>query len=70
LGSQVFHIDADGVEVAVLTLQAEQHAQYQATTLHAWRVRTFAGALVTEVAGVELPADGSGLVSVHITLCA
>ena len=66
---QVFYVDADGGEGVIQTLQADAHARYRATTLHAWRVRTHAGVLLAEISGVVPPPDGTGLTSVHINGC-
>ena len=32
----------------------------------AWRVRTYSGQLVADVAGVKAPMDGSGVAVVHV----
>lgn len=65
----MIHVDGSGEELPIMMLPAGQHVEYQATTRHAWRIRTIGGRLLTEIAGVELPVGTSDLVSVHILSC-
>lgn len=47
-----------------------QHAEYEALSTHAWRVRTFSGQLLLEVAEVNPPPAESGdVVSVYVREC-
>ena len=47
-----------------------QHAEYEALSTHAWRVRTFSGQLLLEVAEVTPPPAESGdVVSVYVREC-
>ena len=67
---RILHVEETGLERAVLSLRAGEHAEVAAHSGHAWRVRTFGGALLRQLPATPLPADdGTGTSTLHIFEC-
>ena len=54
---RVLHLDGDGIEVPILSLSVDEHAEVTGLSSHAWRVRTQGGALLVERAATQAPED-------------
>ncbi|KAL1496660.1 hypothetical protein AB1Y20_014260 [Prymnesium parvum] len=65
---QIISLDAEGGEVALQTIATHGLAEYEASTAHAWRVRSMGGQLLLELNGSVRQADEEPVV-VHIVEC-
>ena len=68
---RVLHLDAAGLEVPVLSLRAGEHAEVDALTSYAWRVRTQGSALLLELGPPQVPDadEATGVTTIHILEC-
>lgn len=65
---RLFNVDALGGEVPLQIIRVDEHAEYTASTAHAWRVRSLRGSLLLELEGVAR-VDIPGPAVVHILDC-
>lgn len=68
---RIFHLEASGVEVAVLSLRAGEHAEVSALSSYAWRVRTRDNSLLLELAPAQVPPveEATGVSTIHVLDC-
>ena len=66
---RLISLDIEGGEVPLRTIGVNEHAEYEGSTRHAWRARSWGGQLLLELRAAPVPSV-AGPVVVHILECA